>query len=102
MTIGVVLTLGFGKLHADKLGRIWSTGIVNVGILGSINRCGICEKVLVDGRVGNCCEKADVDGLGNDTVMSGDMSDVTACATVVGPAVGNVTIVVGTSTVVKA
>ena len=34
ITIGVGVTVGSGKVHAAKLGRMWFTGIVNVGILG--------------------------------------------------------------------
>ena len=45
VTIGVALRVGFGKVHADKFGRMWLTGIVNVGILGGTN--GLVRKYSV-------------------------------------------------------
>lgn len=47
VTIGVGLTVGLGKVHADKLGRIWFTGNVKVGICGGTVGCWTCEKVFV-------------------------------------------------------
>ena len=103
VTIGVGLMVGLGNVHADKFGRMWFTGIVNVGILGGTNGgCETCEKVLVAWRIGNCCEMADVDGPGTGTVGSGGVSDGTACATALGPTVGTGTTVVGTPTAVGA
>ena len=87
----------------DKLRRMLFTGVVNVGILEGINGgCGTCENVRVAWTNGNCCYTAEVDDPRTGNVVSGGRSDVSACATAIGPAVVNETTALGEPTAVNA
>ena len=68
VAIGALVTVGFGKVQADKTGRMWCAGIVKVGkrAVGCGGKSCTLELVawcgLIAGRTGCCMVTADVDG----------------------------------------